>query len=467
MDMVVWPDLEAADRKAGLKQATFVTFLQHGDRLHPSAAAWLAIERTAGREADVVAWGELQPDGAGGVAWAQRNPSLQLASLLHFPYLRNAFAVSTRLAAVYSGNLARETLRNQLHLFQIWLARRDGVRWFSHPEFFLIRADALVSERPEGAARRAYAEYAADYAALFETSSGEFAFMATPRGDPAPYRLTPQPVPGSLSIIIPFRDKPELTARAVRSISRQQFPGSVEIVLVNNQSAAEAITALRVELSRLPADRPCRIVDYDAPFNHSAQCALGVRECTGAVVLFMNNDAELQTANALTELAAWAARPGVASVGAAIANPQTGKVAAGMEARLAPTHYFDSIVEERSEAAFTPFVREVFGNSFAFAAISRLAFDAIGGLDSLRFPNGYNDVEFACRARRKGYTHVSLGHLMVRHEPGQSRGRTDETVQKILLRTLYPEASAAALTDLRFDGTPGATGARPRPKGQQ
>ena len=459
----IWADVDG-DRRAELEQANFVTFLRHGDRLHPSATAWLAIERAAGRQVEVVAWGELQPDGAGGAAWAQRNPSLHRMSMLHFPYLRNAFAVSGPLAAAYPGNLVRETLRNHLHLFQIWLSQRDGVRWSSHPEFFLIRADALASERPDGAARRAFTDYSEAYAALFRSLSSEFSFSAAPRDHAAPYRLTPRPVPDTLSVIIPFRDKPELTARAAHSIARQEFAGSIEILLINNQSSADALTALRAELSRLPAGIRWRIVDYDAPFNHSAQCTLGARASRGEILLFMNNDAELVTSGALTELAAWAARSDVASVGVAIEEPQTRKLAAGMEARLAPMPYFDSIVEERSEPAFTPYVREAFGNTFAFAAVSRAAFDALGGLDALRFPNGYNDVDFACRARRRGYTHVTLGHLQVRHAPGQSRARTDEAVQKTLLRTLYPEFTAAALTELRFDDTLGALRAIAKPK---
>jgi len=459
MALNIWAMFESRQR-AELEQANFVTFLRHGDRLHPSATAWLAIERAAGRQVEVMAWGELQPDGAGGAAWAQRNPSLHRISLLHFPYLRNAFAVSGPLAATYPGDLVRETLHNHLHLFQIWLSQRDGVRWSSHPEFFLIRADALVSERPEGAARRAYAEYSSAYAALLGSSSDQFIFLAAPRDAAAPYRLRPRPVPSTLSVIIPFRDKPELTARAVHSIANQEFPGSIEILLINNQSSDGALTAIRTELSGLPTGIHRRIVDYDAPFNHSAQCMLGAKDSRGEILLFMNNDAELLTAGALTELAAWAARSDVASVGVTIEEPQTHKLAAGMEARLAPMPYFDSIVEERSDPAFTPYVREAFGNTFAFAAVSRAAFEAVGGLDVLRFPNGYNDVDFACRARRRGYMHITLGHLQVRHAPGQSRGRTDEAVQKTLLRTLYPECAAAALTALRFDDTLGAMRAR-------
>jgi GT2 family glycosyltransferase len=443
-----WKTLDGENR-ARLQKADYVTFLRHGDRLHPSAAAWLAIEGPNG--GDVVSWGELQSDANGGTAWMQRNPNLHLVSLMHAPFLRNAFAVRTRWPAAYPGDLLRETLNNELHLFQIWLTRRESLRWASHPEFFLLRAAARASEKPEQAARRAFADYADAYAALFGNLSGEYAFTVQAHDAPAPYRLRPRHLPRTLSVIIPFRDKPNLTLRAVQSIEDQAFPGFIEIILVNNQSSAESVSAIEKGLAKLGALTRCRIIDYDKPFNHSAQCSLGVRESVGEIIVFLNNDAEILTPHALEDLAAWANAPGVATAGAAMQDPVSGKVSAGMEARLGPSPYFDSIVEEFSAPALTPFVRETFGNTFALTALSRVTFDTLGGLDALRFPNGFNDVDFACRARAKGLKHITLGHVVARHSPGQSRGRSDESAQKILLRLLYPNQSVAALSDLRFD----------------
>lgn len=453
----VWEALDGETRPK-LRKAHYVTFLRHGDQLHPSAAAWTAEQAARGAPADLVSWGELQPapGGKGNLAWAQRNPGLQRETLLHLPYMRNAFAVASRFASAYGGDLARELVDNQLHLFQIWLAHQGKPVWRAHPEYFLIRAVSRAAETPETAARSAYRDYALAYRARLAELASDLALEENSRDAPLPYRLAPVQRPGVVSVIILFRDKPELTLRAAAAVARQTIASYLEIVLVNNQSTPASLDAVRKGMARLGgAISSWRLIDFDEPFNHSRQCNIGVEASLGEALVFLNNDCEILSPTAIDEMTAWAMRPGVGSVGLAIRDPDRAgadaREAAGMEARLGPVSYFDSIVEERSSPALTPAVRHCFGNTFACAAVSRAVFQQAGGLDAVRFPNGYNDVDFACRTRALGLRHLALGHLKASHAPGQSRARTDESPQKILIRTLYPEAAASALVDLAFD----------------
>lgn len=448
----VWPDLGGENRR-NLRKARYITFLYQGDILHPSAAAWLACHAGSTSEGmvDVVAWGELQPTADGGVAWAQRNPAIQRVTLLHHPYLRNAFAVSSRFVAAYPGDIVAELQGNSLHLFQIWLAHQGTPRWLAHPEYFLIRAPDRVDQTPARAARLAYAGQEASYARLMGEVAGDLVLTKHAEDSAAPYKLTPEAPPAVVSVIILFRDKAELTLRAVASVAKQSYKGFLEVILVNNQSTKECVESIRTMLSKAAgAISSWRIIDYDNPFNHSRQCNLGVQASLGDVIVFLNNDCEFISLDAVAEMSSWAMRPGVGSVGVCIRDPSTGKEASGMESRFGPTEHFESIVEERSDASLTPFVRECFGNTFACAAVPRAALDLAGGLDEIRFPNGYNDVDFACRTRALGLHHVSLGHLQAVHSPGQSRDRTDESPQKIMLRALYPDA-VGGLGELVFD----------------
>lgn len=445
------PSLDGENRTV-LRKADYVSFLRHGDRLHPSAAAWLAIHSKTVRRADVTAWGELQPAEKGsGLAWAQRNPAFHREALLHFPHLRNAFAVSSALACGYPGDLVRELVRNNLHLFQIWLANRPNLEWASHPEYFLIKAPEHAAQTPEGAAARAFADYADAYANVFATMKKEFAFARLPHDSPAPYKLTPVRRATSIAVIIPFRDKPELTLRAINSLAKQTFSGYFEIVLVDNQSSTGSRARVTEGVEKFRDRFRIRFVDYDKPFNHSDQCNAGVKASLSEVIVFLNNDCEIISPTALEEMAAWAIQPGVASVGASVTDPNSGAAHAGLDARMAPTNYFDSMVEEKSAPAITPFVRRTFGNTFALCAINRDVFDTLGGLDAVRFPNGYNDVDYACRAHQAGLHHISLGHISATHTPGQSRARTDESPQKILVRTLYPSIVTQALETVTMD----------------
>lgn len=446
-------ELWDSDSKRNLRKARYITFLRHGDRLHPSAAAWIACHASSAGplSADLVAWGELQPSSAGGLVWAQRNPALHRATLLHYPYLRNAFAASSRFVVAYSGDLIQELQNNALHLFQIWLAHQGEPRWIAHPEYFLIRAVGRAIETPNDAAKVAYAGREAQYGLLFEEIAPDLELTKQARASAAPYQLTPKIVPAVVSVVILFRDKPELTLRAVASIAKQSYSGFLELILVNNQSTVESVSTIKAGIAKAAgAISSWHIIDYDKPFNHSRQCNVGVAASLGDVIVFLNNDCEFISTRAIHEMSAWALQPEVASVGVCIRNPATSKEASGIEARLGPINYFDSIVEERSDAAFTPFVRECFGNTFACAAIPRAVLNRIGGLDDVRFPNGYNDVDFVCKTRALGLRHIALGHVKATHAPGQSRDRTDESPQKILVRELYPH-SVGGLGELAFD----------------
>lgn len=440
------------ENRAAMRKADHVCFLRHGDRLHPSAAAWLAIHAKSVSPADVTAWGELQPAADGvELAWAQRNPAFHREALLHFPHLRNAFAVSSTLASAYPGDLVRELIRNNLHLFQIWLANRPNLTWASHPEYFLIKAAENAALAPEGAAARAFEDYADAYANLFATMKKEFSFTRLAHDSPAPYKLIPVQRASSIAVVIPFRDKPGLTLRAINSLAKQSFTGFFEVVLVDNQSSSGSRARVLEGAEKFKSRFRVRVVDYNKPFNHSDQCNAGVKASLGEVIVFLNNDCEIISPTAIEEMAAWAIRPNVASVGISIVDPSTGKAHAGLDARMTPANYFDSTVEEKSAPAITPFVRRTFGNTFALCAISRDVFDALGGLDAIRFPNGYNDVDYACRSHQAGLHHVALGHLTATHAPGQSRARTDESPQKILVRMLYPAIVTQALATVTMD----------------
>lgn len=439
------------DVRRHLAKSRMATLLHPGDRLHPSAVAWLAthVGSRSGRQA--VVWGMLQPDANGKLVWAQRNPLPTAPTIWHVPYLSNAFAVSTSLLDDYTGDLIGEFADNDLHLFHIWLSSKTNVTWASHPEYFLIRGAARADFRTAAPQTASFARFGRAYASLLGEVAAEFDLIEHGEGAVTPYHLVPRSTPGSVSVVIPFRDKAELTLRAVRSVAQQTFPGHVEVILVNNGSTAESLKTLRNGLKAVKQGVQCKIVDYDLPFNHSAQTNLGIDSSVGEVLVVFNNDCELKSTNALAEMSAWAVRPDVGTVGIANLNPATGKFSSGMEARLNPVHYFDSIVEENSALWLTHHVRSTFGNTFACAALSRRAYLRAGPLNAAVFPNGYNDVEYICRLRAKRLRHVTLGHLHATHAPGQSRASTDESPQKLLVRRLYPEVATAALDDLRDD----------------
>lgn len=249
------------------------------------------------------------------------------------------------------------------------------------------------------------------------------------------------------SVIVLYRDKPELTIRALESVCRQRIPGQLQLVLVDNQSKPATKVAVRQFLDGLPAHVEHSVVDYDAPFNHSRQSNCGAAVAVGEVLVFLNNDVELLDVDALRHLGRWALVPRVASVGCRVVDAQGRTVGGGFRARRQPGAEFNSPVEEAS-GTLAERSRCTVGNTFACAAVSAQAFAALGGLDEIDFPIGYNDVDFCLRATSLGWIHVNLASVRVMHAVGASRARTDEIAQKLSLRCAHPWLAVRALQEI-------------------
>jgi GT2 family glycosyltransferase len=266
-----------------------------------------------------------------------------------------------------------------------------------------------------------------------------------------PLRLVPRRRAKKISIIIPFRDEAERTCRCLRSVARQQTSGEIEILLINKPSHRSTLAAIEARLAELRPRFSWQTIDYDHPFNHSRQTNLGAASASGDVLVFLNNDAELESPGVLEEAAAWALMPGVATVGARILDWRDRLICAGVRIQRMGKKPDSSPVVESRDASFAEIVRETPINTFAFAAICRETFQRLGPLDEVMFPNGYNDVDYCLRARRAGLTHVYLGHLVVRHVPGTSRGKSNETYQHLALQLRYPELTRLGLLQLEED----------------
>jgi GT2 family glycosyltransferase len=258
--------------------------------------------------------------------------------------------------------------------------------------------------------------------------------------------LQPATAAQSVSVVLMYRDRPELTLQAIASLAAQRTQAEIELVLVDNDSSPASRDVVEAMLRTLPAS--LRVTRLHAPgaFNHSGQARQAAAAARGEVLLLLNNDARFLHTDALDQMARWARLPGVASVGVAVVDASGGVVGGGMRGRRMPGAEFNSPVEE-VRGPEGGHARQCIGNSFACAAVSAAAWRALGGTDVARFPAGYNDVDYCLRAAAAGWRHVNLGHLHVEHQVGSSRGRQDEIAQKTWLRMRHPWVATHALQE--------------------
>lgn len=256
-------------------------------------------------------------------------------------------------------------------------------------------------------------------------------------------------VPKLISIIMCFRDAATTTCKAIQSILNQSLQSSVELILINNQSNFESISIISNFLNASRINY--KIYDYNHPFNHSRQNNLGISLAYGDVYILLNNDIELTSKDAIQELANHSLLDNVGTVGCRITSDDGLLISAGITARNNIGPDSNSPVEESRDNIFSNLRRETFANTFACVGISKNSYNAIGKLDEVNFPIGYNDVDFCLRASKLKFIHLYLGDIEIKHLTGSSRGSSDEIYQKVLIREIYPEIFKTSLFQLKLD----------------
>ncbi|MEH2255594.1 glycosyltransferase family 2 protein [Nostoc sp.] len=258
------------------------------------------------------------------------------------------------------------------------------------------------------------------------------------------YRALSYPTPSkkakSISIIINYRDRPELMEVCLKSIVQQAVSANIEIVLVDNQSQPANRQAVEEQIKRLiPQEILVRHLNYDAPFNHSAQTNMAAEASVGEVIFMLNNDARFLDKNVLQTLADWAMTPKVASVGLRTIGKKGRLVSSGVQTCL-PIGTRPVRIQESTVNPLSQTIHYAAGNGFACAAISRQVWCEMGGLNAIEFPTQYNDADYCLRALDAGFRHIYVGSLQVYHEPGQSETRTRTIVEEIheKLRSFHP-----------------------------
>lgn len=235
-----------------------------------------------------------------------------------------------------------------------------------------------------------------------------------------PYR-GPETAPpdATVSIIIPFRDRPELLRNCLRSLRRSTYK-KIEIVLVDNGSEDPRTARL---LASISAKRNVKLVRCDEPFNFSRLCNLGARKATGDHLLFLNNDTEVITRRWLEHMLLLVADPAVGAVGATLLYPDRTIQHAGLFPRSdgAWVHpYRGQPADARGENGELLVVRTVPAVTAACMLLRRDVFDAVNGFDE-DLQDSLNDADLCRRLRASGRVTVVTPHARLFHYEGLSR----------------------------------------------
>ena len=313
------------------------------------------------------------------------------------------------------------------------------------PHFLCYRRERVFSKKTDEVERtlvEAHLKRKKFRAKVIITSAGLRVIPELPRSDNQ-----------TVSAIICFKDKADLTIRCLEALGKQAGRLPLEVLLVNNGSSKTELERVATVLREVAGDS--EILDFNQPFNYARMHNMAVERAHGKFLLLLNNDVFLGGTESIAEMVAWAQLPWVATVGRLLRYPAGGvqyggfKVVFGGRLRLARiTHVRD--------AEGLPFInKEVFGNTFAACVVKKSTYQSLGGLNELELSNGFGDVSFCLGACRRGLHHLYLGHLDAVHMESASRGSTYEYWEECWLEREYPDLLQVMLrTTLGFDQVP-------------
>ncbi len=269
-----------------------------------------------------------------------------------------------------------------------------------------------------GGERNVDAGHSAAVAEKVAKLDGKATLLPTPTGQRVRYAVEGQPL---VSIVVPFKDRPELLEQLVTTLLANETYPNFELVLVSNNSRNRATFQTLAALE----DERIHWHEWNHPFNYQAINNAAVKSWTkGEVLLFLNNDISFGEGGALCELLGHALRPEVGAVGANLLYPNGRLQHAGVALGIAgmAAHPFQHV---RPNAKWTAFgvpawTRNVLAVTGACLMMRREVFLEVGGFDEEFVVSG-GDVDLCLRVGEKGYRVINTPHVAVTHHESATR----------------------------------------------
>jgi GT2 family glycosyltransferase len=238
-----------------------------------------------------------------------------------------------------------------------------------------------------------------------------------------------------VSIVIPFKDMPELLTVCVTAILEKTTYSNFEIIGVSNNSVEPATFEEMNRLSTL--DERVHFSEYNVPFNYSKINNYGVNQLAkGDVIVFMNNDIEVISEHWLEEMLMLAQREGTGCVGAKLLYENSSIQHAGIVLAPGSRHLVIPVFSgfPRNALGYAARIATVNNYSAVTAAllmVSKEKFSEAGGFDEVNFAVAYNDVDLCLKIKRNGYDNVYTPFAEAFHYESMSRGYDTESVSKL------------------------------------
>ncbi|MGZ5056518.1 MAG: glycosyltransferase, partial [Methylobacter sp.] len=418
----------ASNDALALARAPYVAFIDHDDILHEDALLEIALVLKQERAYKLIYTDSTMVDLAGKLLHVNRKPDWSPETLLHMNYINHLTVVQRELVIQLGG------LRQNYEGSQDWdlLLRIAGnlniseVRHIRTPLYAWRAAEQSLAYRSSAKPEAFEAGVLAVTAHLQQKGLKQVRCAGNPDGpglicdwDAAQRKV---------EIIIPTHNNLDGLKTCINGILTGTDYPLVKISVIANRCSS---TEMQAYLGYLADDCQINLIIDDRPFNWAALNNLAASRSNADLLLFMNDDVEIQKSpDWLSLMNRYFELDRIGIVGATLfyANDE-------LQHNGIHTDRVWGADNIHSLGAYGEFsvTRNVSAVTGACLLVSRHVYNEVGGFDE-RFAVNYNDVDFCLAARRAGYRIVQAAEVKLVHHESISRGVPDTAEKKAQLQ---------------------------------
>lgn len=225
-----------------------------------------------------------------------------------------------------------------------------------------------------------------------------------------------------VSIIIPMKDKVNLTKVCIDSLYNKNTYQNFEIIIVDNNSTEEEtlnyFNALKKEHDNV------KILTIKEEFNYSRLNNLAIKEATGDYILLLNNDTEVLDKDFLDYMVGYASRDHVGCVGLKLLYKDLKVQHAGVVLGYGGVAGHVFVTASNKDIGIFNRLSMPYDYSAVTAAcllVKKSKYLEVDGFDE-NLKVALNDVDFNLKMLKKGYYNVCLNNISLLHYESKSRG---------------------------------------------
>lgn len=225
-----------------------------------------------------------------------------------------------------------------------------------------------------------------------------------------------------VSIIIPMKDKVNLTKVCIDSLYNKNTYQNFEIIIVDNNSTEEETFAYFTNLKKEHDN--VKILTIKEEFNYSRLNNLAIKEATGDYILLLNNDTEVLDKDFLDYMVGYASRDHVGCVGLKLLYKDLKVQHAGVVLGYGGVAGHIFVTASNKDIGIFNRLSMPYDYSAVTAAcllVKKSKYLEVDGFDE-NLKVALNDVDFNLKMLKKGYYNVCLNNISLLHYESKSRG---------------------------------------------